>query len=75
MVQIHRQAHIKFILRSISYEGFLTIGLYKTWIMIFIFFGYNFLERLFYFYEYFIVEVRVLELVDRTNLSFVDVMS
>lgn len=88
MVQIHKQAHKNFMLLSTNHFGFLMIAelgfrsaapavrldLYKNRIMIFIFWFIIFSDIVL-FYQYSIVKIRVLELVDRTNLSFVDVMS
>jgi hypothetical protein len=67
-VRIRKQAHKKFIFLYSSYFV-LNCTLNNTWLMLFIFF---FREK-----EVFIhfSIVRVLELVDRTNLSFVDAMS
>jgi hypothetical protein len=50
------------------------LGLYKNGISIVIF-GFIIFTDIVLFYQYSIVKIRVLELVDRTNLSFVDVMS
>ena len=51
------------------------LGLYKNWIMIFIL-GFIIFNDIGLFYTYSMVKkIRVLELVDRTNLSFVDDMS